>query len=459
MTAHMLTGAMILFAALPARGETQDCRFHVLGRTGGEFEVRRETIPDGEARAFVQSETLLSLILPWSAGQSGEIVQPSQGPVAYAVRCRAGSILVTVQKKGADPRALPAIEAPALSRYRIRVSVAPGAGRPVVFIIAPDGLVSRDTIAPPTDMFRGAVPLQSSDVSITTEIREEVNRSVTGSAELRRAGPYFLASLVVQGGGKGDAIVDLGASRTLITRALLPPGIEPSALVAVEHGPDGERARSGSLGALGGEVADIRAARVPRLTIGGLTFEDVRVNVIDSLPVIGGVRVEGIIGTDMLGAGPITRIGASASGAQLSLVGKATPGHDLEAPFSRVGGLVMLSARVGDRSIPLILDTGARSTLLSESVALALGLERLPQRDTFRGLDGRPIETWSAVIPTVSIGSGHLDSLSVNVAPLPVLKAMGIADGGLLGQNLWERFSSLEVDWVREVVRFYDEYR
>ena len=458
MAAHMLTAAMILLA-LPARGEAQDCRLHVLGRTAGEFEVRRETIPDGEARAFIQNEALLSLILPWSAGQSGEVVQPSQGPVAYAVRCEAGSITVTVQKKDAAPRALPPIEAAALSRYRMRVSVTPGAGRATVFIVSPDGSVSRDTIAPPTDMFRGMVPLQAADVSITTEIREAVDRQVTGSAELRRAGPWFLASLAVQGGGKGDVIVDLGASRTLITRALLPPGIEPSALVAVEHGPEGERARRGSLGALGGEVADIRAARLPRLTIGGLTFEDVRVNVVDSLPLIGGVQVAGIIGTDLLGAGPITRIDPSASGAQLSLVNEAAPEPDLEAPFSRVGGLVLFSARVGDRSIPLILDTGARSTLLSESVALALGLERLPQRDTFRGLDRTPIETWSAVIPTMSLGSGRLDSLSVNVAPLPVLEAMGIADGGLLGQNLWERFSALEVDWIREVVRFYGRQR
>jgi hypothetical protein len=86
-------------------------------------------------------------------------------------------------------------------------------------------------------------------------------------------------------------------------------------------------------------------------------------------------------------------------------------------------------------------------------------LKRLPQHDTFRGLDGKSIETWSAVIPTLSLGSGRLDSLSVNVAPLPVLQAMGIAEGGLLGQNLWERFSALEVDWIREVVRFYDRQR
>jgi hypothetical protein len=338
----------------------------------------------------------------------------------------------------------------------MRVSVTPGAGRPAVFIVAPDGSVARDTIAPATDMFRGMVPLQAADVSITTEIRDAIVRSVTGSAALRRAGPYFLASLAVRGGGTGDVIVDLGASRTLITRALLPPGIEPSALVAVEHGPEGERTRRGSLGALGGEISDIRAARLPALTVGGLSFVDVRVHVVDSLPLIGGVQVAGIIGTDLLGAGPITRIRVSDSAAELSLGQAAGAQPALVAPFSGVGGLILLMARAGDVSIPLVLDTGARSTLLSASAAQALGLDRLPQRDTFRGLDGKPIETWAAIIPTVRLGSGRLDSLHVNVAPLPVLEAMGIADGGLLGQNLWERYTALEVDWIKEVVRFYD---
>ncbi|MDP3908986.1 MAG: retropepsin-like aspartic protease [Gemmatimonadales bacterium] len=455
MFARTLTAFVFSSAVVPWQPQQHDCRVHVLGRTNGEFEIRRVSVRDGDARVFIQSENVLSLILPWSAGQSGEVVQLSQGPVAFAARCEAGALVVTVQKQGVAPRALPRIEAAAAVRYRIRVSVTPGVGSGAVFIIAPDGSVARDTIAPPTDMFRGMVPLQPADVSITTEIREVAAGSVTGAAELRLGGPYFLATLEVPGAGKGDVIVDLGASRTLITREMLPPGVDASALVAVEQGPEGQRMRRGSMGALGGDISEVLAARLPALTIGDLSFADVRVNVVDSLPRIAGLTLVGIVGTDLLGAAPITRIRTGAVGGELALVTAAEAGPDLEVPFSRVGGLVLMSARTGDHSIPLILDTGARSTLLSESAARVLGLEEVPGRDSFRGLDGKPVDTWAAIIPTVSLGSGRLDSWRVNVASLPILEAIGIPDGGLLGQNLWERFAALEVDWVKGTVRFY----
>jgi hypothetical protein len=75
--------------------------------------------------------------------------------------------------------------------------------------------------------------------------------------------------------------------------------------------------------------------------------------------------------------------------------------------------------------------------------------------EVFRGLDGRPLRTWAAIIPALRLGSGQLNEWRVNVAPLPVLEAMGIPEGGLLGQNLWERFSAIEIDWASETVRFY----
>jgi hypothetical protein len=41
------------------------------------------------------------------------------------------------------------------------------------------------------------------------------------------------------------------------------------------------------------------------------------------------------------------------------------------------------------------------------------------------------------------------------VAGSAVLDRMGLPGGGLLGQNLWEYYSTLEVAWEEEVVRFY----
>lgn len=457
MRDEVMAAALVLLLG-PAGAAAQECGVYVLERSGDEFEVLRESVRDGDVKVFTRGGTFVSLIMPWSPGQSGDVVQAATAPVADVVRCEAGTATVTVQSRDGASRALPAVAAGALSRYWMRVSVTPGSGRAAVFIIEPGGRVVRDTLAPPTDMFRGMVPLEPADVSITTEVREAPAATVSGAAALRRGGPYLLARLAVPGGGEGEVIVDLGASRTLLTRELLPPGTETSALVAVEHGPEGEQTRAGAVGALGGGVAGVSTARLPEVRLGDVRYEGVRVNVIDSLPVIGGSRIAGIVGTDLLARGRVTRVTATAAGGELELLDGPQPAAGAlvtEVPFSLVGGLIVLTAYAGDAAVPFILDTGARSTLLTEAAAAALGLELTATRDTFRGLDGSPVVARGAVVPSLRLGTASLDSLEVNVAPLPVLEALGLPRGGLLGQNLWERFSALEVAWEERLVRFY----
>lgn len=79
MSASILPLMAFLSTMLHGVPGPQDCEFHLLVRTAGEFDVRRESVADGEVRVFLQSDTLLTPILPWSAGQSGEVVQRSQG--------------------------------------------------------------------------------------------------------------------------------------------------------------------------------------------------------------------------------------------------------------------------------------------------------------------------------------------------------------------------------------------
>jgi len=436
----------------------QSCPLYVLERSGGSFVIREDTVPDGEASVYMWPGDFVSLILPWSAGQSGDVVQEAQGRGATAARCERGTLTVTVQQPGKEPRVLPPLEAASVRRYRMRVSVHPGSGSPVAFIVHPDGSIARDTLAPPTDMFRGSVPLQPGDVSITTEIREaDVGARAVGSVELRRAGPYFLATLQVVGGGEGEVIVDLGASRTLLSRDMLPPGVEPKALTAVEHGPEGERVMAGSMGAFGGEVADIGAAPLAGVRVGSVAISDVWVNVIPELPELAGVQVKGILGADLLQHAAVTRLTALPGGGRLDFAAEVRGEPPLlEVPFSLVGGLIIVTGTVNGRSMPFILDTGARGSIVAESTVRALGLEPIPGAgDTFRGLDGAPVETWAAIIPSLRLGNGSLDSFRVNAGSFAVLDRMGLPGGGLLGQDLWERFGALEVDWKGAVVRWF----
>jgi hypothetical protein len=176
------------------------------------------------------------------------------------------------------------------------------------------------------------------------------------------------------------------------------------------------------------------------------------------LPNVAGLEVKGILGNDLLQRAAVTRLSLEGEGrGSLELSSsRSTSRPALEVPFSLVGGLIVIEGSVEGMPVPMILDTGARSSIVSEAAARSLQLAPLPDEgDTFRGLDGNPIDTWGAVVETLHLGDGSVDSLHVNVAEAAVLDRMGLPGGGLLGQNLWEYFSALEVAWEEGVVRFY----
>lgn len=453
-----LIGGAVSFPSLEAPSGN-GCPIYILEREATGFTVRSEIIEDGSSRAFVHGKgsAFLTLILAHSAGTAGNVLQEST-PHALMVRCRAEAIETIVQPRGGEARPQPAVSVASQARLRLRVNVIGADGSRAVFVIDPGGVISRDTIGPVVDMFRGMVPLTPGDVSVTTEAREVKPPSmIRGTASLTLGGPWFLARVRIPGGGEGDAIVDLGASRTLLARDMLPPGIVPQPLVAVEHGPLGSRERAGSVEAAGGSVAGAGRASLPVLEVNGIHFDSVSVNIVPSFPSLAGLKLAGVIGIDLLSRTDIARLEKNTAGVRLVMGGAKREEPHLEVPFSSGGGLILIPASIGDQKLSLILDTGARGTVLSEAAAIGARLARaVGEPETFRGLDGQPTEAWPTNISELRIGNGALRDFRAHVGALPVLTNFGaIGEVGLLGQNLWERFSAIEVDWVEQTVRFY----
>ena len=445
-------------AGIPA-ASAESCPIYVLERDSAGFSVRTEVVGDGASIALIYGSgtRFVSVLLPYSPGTAGDIVQAAK-PHAVMVRCRAGSIETTVQPRGSEPRQQPAVSVAALRTWRLRVNVTGAGGSRAVFIIDPDGGITRDTIGPVMDMFRGMVPLAHGDVSITTEVREvPPAKRVQGTAVLTVGGPWFLARVSVPGGGEGNVIVDLGASRTLLSQEMLPPGIVPRPLVSVEHGPAGRRQHAGAIEAAGGGVGGAGRATLPALDVSGIRFDSVAVNVIPRFPELAGLRLAGVIGADLLRHADVVRIEKLGDGGRLIMGASSRDVPAIEAPFSFANGLILIPARIGDTKLSLLLDTGARGTILSETAAAAASLARAHgEVETFRGLDGQPTEAWPASVSELRIGNGVLRDYAVHVGPLPVLANLGAGDGtGLLGQDIWNHFSALEVDWQRQVVRFF----
>lgn len=458
----VLTFGWSALGAAPLGG--QECPLYLLERNAAGYGVTTEVLEEGRTRAFRtgSGEGVIAVVLPLSPGQSGNVVQAAR-PQMISVRCDGGELRTAVHSPDGSQRALPAVEAGAFDRYRVRLNVTDAEGRKAAFVVEPGQAVVADTVGAVIDMFGGRVPLEAGDVSVTLEVAVAERQSAApGEAQLTLAGSHLFARGRVAGGGSGRFLIDLGASRSVVSRSVLPPGTEVRPMVGTAYGPEGEESVDGAMGGLGGAVESGQGiASLESLSVDGIVFTSPTVHVVESLPPIGGEPLAGIVGNDMLRRGATTTIVyPTADRPGLLRVGDAVARDvepALETPFSLVGGLITLRTEVDGRPIHFILDSGARQSLLSTAAAMELGLVRAAgASEMFRGLDGAPIEAWPAVLPVVATGSGCIRDLSVYVADVPVLDRMGLsASGGLLGQNLREHFAAVVVDWEKSHIRFY----
>jgi hypothetical protein len=463
-TRRVIATVVALSAASAPIARAQQCPVYYLQSNPRGYAVMADTIDAGRTEAFRQGgeDGVVSVILPFSPGQSGDVVQAAR-PRMISLRCTDGELRAAVHEEDGSQRSLPAIPADAFARYRVRVNVTDADGPQIAFVLAPGLPPVQDTTGAVIDMFGGKVPLQPGDVSITTEVAvADSPPEASGRAELTLGGDYLFARGRVEGGPRVAFLVDAGASRTVLARPYLPEGAIVRELVGVAYGPDGPQVAGGGMGGLGGTVPTGQGlASLDALTLDDMTFRSPIVHVVDSLPDIGGRKLAGIVGNDLLrrAAAAVVRYPTPERPGWLQLGDHVDPdgAPALEAPFSIVGGLVMLEGTVGTRPLHLIFDTGARESLLSTSAAGDLGLNRGEgASDTFRGLDGAPVEAWPATLPLLEIGTGGLRDFRVFVADLPILDRLGLTgNGGLLGQNLRHHFSTIVLDWVSSTLRFY----
>ena len=136
----------------------------------------------------------------------------------------------------------------------------------------------------------------------------------------------------------------------------------------------------------------------------------------------------------------------------------APPVSPPATPFSLAGAktpLILVSVRVGDAGpFTFILDTGASMTVLSTKTADAIHLRRGTDV-TATGAGGEGSASL-AVVDRLSVGTTHVEHLSVAVADMPhVEKAIGRSIDGILGYNFF-RDRCVQIDYARHEVRFQE---
>lgn len=83
----------------------------------------------------------------------------------------------------------------------------------------------------------------------------------------------------------------------------------------------------------------------------------------------------------------------------------------------RFVNLFLIDIIVGDKTIPLIFDTGGSITAISKSVADSIGAVILPDSVKVGGNTGNTLEVSKRIMPTFIIGNNTIENSTVIVAP------------------------------------------
>ena len=247
----------------------------------------------------------------------------------------------------------------------------------------------------------------------------------------------FLLVPAALDGGKVMMVVDTGAEATTIT----PQTVETLGLAWSPS--------ATMLLGIGGQVPGGGTAKLRQMNLGGLE-QGGRALDVGRLPLVGddAQRVAGLLGADVLGRYDI----------ELDLPRRvmalyavpycpgfvppgyaAADGHDLQ----RVGGgLLFVSAEIDGRSVRALLDTGARSSLVTQRVAAGLGvtdddLSRDPLV-TGHGIGAGSVAFRRHRFDTIRVGGVTVQDMTVNIAPLPIAGVdMLLGADWLTGHRVW----------------------
>lgn len=446
--------------ARAASAVASGCGLHVLKRIDGVIAVDYIEVPQGQT-VRLSAGDILTFVLPLGPGQSGDLLQQGKPKGDVVVTCKDGTLRVVVRFADGRERQLPPVNIADLTSYDVRVNIVGGDGTKQALMIRRYTDVGPAS-GPVIDMFSGMIPLNPGDYSITTQVTEhEPPVHVEGSVALRLDEELIIIRGALPDGTTGDFIVDFGASGTVIARRFLPPGTDVHKVKAIQYTDEGAKELDAVMGGAGGSVSGFLGnAVLSRLRFGDVSFDDVTVNVIDPMPAFDGLEVAGIVGLDLLRRANVVTLEFSGERAsRLTFSPAAPPGRpapDIDAPLEVGAKHVFVGGTIHDTAVDFLVDTGARSSILSAGLAEHAGLQLSDDggRD-FRGLDGKPLPAKSATVDQWALGGGTVSSWRFYVTELPVFDTMGLHESGaLLGVDFFLRYAVVELDFLHERIRF-----
>jgi predicted aspartyl protease len=464
----MLVSQLLLFPLARYGSDSQSCSVFLLKTVGSKPSVEKLILSDGDTAEFdmTPSSGYITVLLPFGVGQSGEVVQSAKPKAKAVVHCDGGFIRTIYYRDDGTEHSMPAITVEDMASHNMRVNVTTADGPQAAFLIRAGSVVDRAD-GPVIDMFRGLIPLEEGDYSVTVETTVyEEPAAVRGSAPVIFDGNHFFVEGSLPGGPTGKFIVDFGAGSTVLARNALPDDAQIDALIGIEHSEEGSRTVAGVAGGLGGSVESfLGRSTVAELTFGTVSFEDVRVGVVSGMPDIGGMQPIGILGLDLLDRAPVVSLsyrtedaGNAATEIEWRDAARTNSSDAVDVPFSIASNHMFIEGSIASNDADFVFDTGARVSIISRDLAIQTGLSLVEGSEReLRGLDGNAVGVELRQADEVVLGDQRFRDLSFHAGQIDVLEAWGLGESGaILGNDFLQRFQRVEIDFGRSLILFVE---
>ena len=418
------------------------------------LEMEKVNIAEGETKIFMRDGENITLILAVSTGMSGDFVKSDDKSILIA-RYKEGKLVISVQKQDGTQKELLSKTPDELSKYDIKVNVTSPSIKKV-FVISGYDNISEDNSSPVIDMFQGKIPMNEGDYSITTEISEKSGSlNLEGETEIEYANGYYFTKLILNDGTVVNAVIDLGASHSIIMKGSLPAGVKTERSLIKEVSSEGVREIAETISGFGGELKELESCSIHKTVLGNLILEDLEYSVLDTVIKSGGKNIDAVIGLDILSMCSELQINIPNEKEKGRLVFKKTPGNEkalLNIPYTLNHGHIFVKGKVGNSIIDFIVDTGSPFNILTSNTAKK---ENIETEDfiSVHGADGNKLKSKKGTADKVTLGDRQFQNTEFLVIDANIFDRYGISEsGGIIGTELLKRFSVLTINFREKTI-------
>lgn len=274
----------------------------------------------------------------------------------------------------------------------------------------------------------------------------EIDRTTTTDQVPIRTeeGDRMTVAVSVAGQGPYRFLVDTGSQRTVISREL-------ANRLRLSSG------RNATLHSVMG-VNDVDTVHIPQLEVSS------RVISVTDAPALRASHIgaDGMLGIDSLRS---QRVLFDFKAKTMSITPASRPIEPMDGDTivvrarSRDGRLIFTQARIANRKVTVIVDTGSQVTIANPALQAMLskrGYELPPEKVMIQSVTGEQMFANMSRLPALELGGVRLQDLSVAFADAHIFRQLDLDDRPalLLGMNAMKAFDRISIDFKSRKVRF-----